>query len=227
MGKAGWFVLVGLIGFLVFCSIVALQGIDAYQYRARIDQVMATSPYPAAFPGHGKISLYDPLSERNQWLSDDNNSKSSCQYVDNAYHIHTTQVSNCKSKRTFSEFAFSANMTIIKGDCGGIFFSLHYGFGVCANGHHSLYEYKYGNGQVYVTNLIGEFYRPDVITSPKQSNELGIVVRGKNIMLFINSQKVGETSLDAVVEGPIGLNAANRSSPLTEVAYKDARVWTF
>jgi hypothetical protein len=228
--EAAWFVRLGLIALLVFGGYVAVLGIDAYQYRAKIDHVMATSPYPSYFPGHGKISLYDPLSDANpnHWKEDDNDKKY-CHYVDSAYHIYTDDFlhlsSQCPSEQIFNDFAFSVSMTIINGDCGGITIAYLYQFDVCTDGYYYLHEYDV-NGWTDATNLIREFYRPEVITSLKQSNELSLVAQGENITLFINSQKVGETSLHWVIKGQIGLDAANKSGTLAEVAYKDAKVWT-
>ncbi len=247
--KAAWFVRLGVIAFLVFCVAVGWYGIDSYRYRTQIDHVMATSPYPTAFPGHGTIKFYDPLSEPNQWDNCFGDAQGdNPQYIDNAVHIRETHADHyveCDSTDSFSEFAFSVNMTIIRGDCGGISLGDGNGLGICADGTY----YDCVNLNCYDHQYTVLSHDKHVIpTGLNKSTILGIVFRGKVPLLFVNGQniririsgpfysfggkKIGLMAVNSTPYsggggGEIGLMAVSFTQAPTEVVYKDAKVWTF
>src|SRR5262249_13643132 len=87
----------------------------------------AQNPYP---PYHGTLELNDPLrdySSGNGWGEASNNSGGACQFTGGAYHVSQSNaqqyVAFCYAAPTgFSNFIFEVQMTIIKGDAGGIIF---------------------------------------------------------------------------------------------------------
>lgn len=219
-GTGGLWIVLGLVAFLLVVD--AVSG----EYNG------VNTAYPAAFPGHGNISLYDPLSEPDQWYQNDTgNRNNSCQYRDNAYHVLETGIDNsflCPGSRSFRAFAFSVNMTIVKGDCGGIFFGnggyFKYQLYICADG-----TYEFYFPRILQQGALNSHKRI-MNTGLNQPNLVGVVFRGNAVSLFINSQQV---HIDLVLppidsaSGTIDFVARSNSHSPTEVAYTDAKVWTF
>jgi hypothetical protein len=127
-----------------------------------------------------------------------------------------------------SDFAYEVRMTILKGDGGGLLFradgtnSHFYYFRICRNGSYALYLYT-DTGGVHGQTLVSGI-TPVLHTGLNIPNVLAVVVRGGNIDLYVNQQRIDSATNSAYSSGQIGLAAAYVTGP-TEVVFSNARVW--
>jgi hypothetical protein len=154
-----------------------------------------------------------------------------CAFNDGALHASVFQAQfyvPCFAQATnFGNFAFQVQMTIIKGDEGGLIFrandatSKFYLFRIGRDGYYSLNVSKDNN-----TNTPIAFDNTQAIkTGLGQPNLLTVVAQGKNIYLYINKQFVGSAMDSSYASGKIGIFAADHTND-TDVAFTNARVWT-
>lgn len=197
---------------------------------------IAANPDP--YPPHGSLALYDPLNGSNDgpgyWNYFANPSIGErCQFTGNAYHVSTTKsnsYSYCYPSATFSNFAFEVKMDIIRGDCGGIVFRFDsnsdrlYFFGVCQNGTYGLYIYYNNTGNNITTLEAGS--TSALTTGYNRTNIIAVVADHSTFTLYINRQNIASAHDSTYTAGLIGIIADDYTAT-TEVAYTDARVWTF
>ncbi len=188
----------------------------------------AKDPYP---PTNGKLAFDDPLSQPYQWDVYANASLGlTCQFSNGAYHVSESKIGyvyTCPDQTQFGNFAFEVQMTILHGDCGGIIFRItvtkYYLFVVCANGY---YELEAGLDNTHFKTLVTKS-SPAITTGYNQLNTIAVVANRSTLDLYVNHTKIDSVS-DSTDSGTgfIGL-AADAASYLTEVAYSNAKVWTF
>ena len=196
-------------------------------------QEIKANPYPSYLTGYGILAVYDPLQNNSagawQEYSPDNFG-GSCVFENRAYHvIQTEEITYCKGIKTdFRNFAFEVQMTIIKGDCGGILFdgdtsnldrpNFFYQLRVCQDGTYQVLE---GYGKTLSDNSSHAIH-----TGLKQINLLAVVVKDNLISVYVNGQQIDAGPGDRnISHGFIGVGAAKEKSS-TEVIYQSARVWT-
>ena len=152
----------------------------------------------------------------------------SCAFAGGAYRIATTQQNSvywCLAQSTnFSNFAFQVQMTIIKGDGGGLIFrnttnNTSYSFRVGIDGTSALIS-NTGTGTI----ILFSGSSVAIHMGANQSNVLTVIANKYNISLYVNGQFLGSASDDTSSSGQIGLVAVDFGNP-TEVAFKDAKVW--
>lgn len=186
------------------------------------------NPYP---PGSGTLALYDRLhndSSSSGWDKGTN----TCAFITGAYHViatNTTHLEHCFAEASnFSNFVYEVQMTIIKGDVGGMIFradsanNTYYSFFVAQNGYYSLYTC----GQP-CKSLVSRF-SPSINQGLNKTNLLAVVAMGTTITLYANHQELARVTDSTYNLGQIGLIASpgpNTSNP-TEVVYSNARVWS-
>jgi hypothetical protein len=154
-----------------------------------------------------------------------------CAFTDGALHSTIMKKSfyvPCFAKATnFSDFAFEAQMTITKGDEGGLIFrandttSKFYDFRVGRDGFYGLNvskDDKNSTPLLYDTSSA-------IKTAAGQTNTLTVIARGKDIYLYINQQFVASTSDGSYSSGEIGVFAGNNGND-TDVAFSNVNVWT-
>jgi hypothetical protein len=154
-----------------------------------------------------------------------------CAFTDGALHSTILKKSfyvPCFAKATsFSDFALEAQMTITKGDEGGLIFrandatSKFYYFRVGRDGYYGLNVSKDDKNSmplIYDTS-------PTIKTAAGQPNLLTVIARGKDIYLYINQQFVASTSDGSYSTGEIGVFAGNNGNN-TDVGFSNMRVWT-
>ena len=188
----------------------------------------ATDPYP---PTNGKLALNDPLSQPYQWDVYANASLGlTCQFSNGAYHVSESKIGyvyTCPDQTQFGNFAFEVQMTILHGDCGGIIFRItvtkYYLFVVCANGY---YELEAGLDNTHFKTLVTKS-SPAITTGYNQLNTIAAVANRSTLDLYVNHTKIDSVSDSTDTDtGFIGL-AADAAGYQTEVAYSNAKVWTF
>ena len=133
---------------------------------------------------------------------------------------------SCVAKTTdLNNFTYQVQMTILKGDCGGIVFRAddgagkYYLFQVCQDGHYELDLYVNNTGKALTSD-----YNSAINKGLNQTNMVAVVARGNSLTLYINN-----TSVDAVTDGTyshgqIGVIAYAINLP-TSVLYNDVEVW--
>jgi hypothetical protein len=155
----------------------------------------------------------------------------SCTFTTQDYHI-AVQKQGFKicfaPDTTLTDFTFQVQMTIIKGERGGIVFRITpsqnsvdaYYFEINSNGRYSLFRV-----QSNTANVLAADTSPLIKTGLDQPNMLTAIVRGSSIIIFINRQYVASVTDPTYKSGLIGL-IAQTDQQATEVAFSDAEVWT-
>ena len=190
------------------------------------DGTMIPNPY---LPHQGTLVLNDPLVNNSHGYNWDD-STSSCQFSNHAYHVATSlQLYTfwCAAYAThFSDFAYEAQMTIIKGDSGGLIFradaakSKVYYFQIDQTGK---YEFRAYTGHksyaVLAEKTVSGFHE-----GVGQSNLVAVVAQGDHLTLYINHRFVKEVTNSTLSQGQIGFGARDYGDPV-EVVFTDAKVW--
>ena len=178
----------------------------------------------------GSPVLDDPLSHNddNNW-DESHTATYSCTFSGGAYHASlnvANRVVICPAyATTFRNVAYQVQMTLIKGDRGGILFRFTgdkfsgYSFTLASDGTYAL-SLLQGTSQRNVRSGSSSFIK----TGLKQSNLLTVVASGSDIYLYVNKQFVTSLSDTTFSSGQIGVQASEDSLP-TEVVFRNAQVW--
>jgi serine/threonine protein kinase len=181
----------------------------------------------------GRPVLNDPLSmnDANNWSVNASNI-GSCAFLQGALHAiasHTYTLQPCIAQSgDFSNFAFQVQMTISKGDAGGLIFRANatnsdtpwrFDFGIDQSGSFGLLVISQGNSNILIQ-------RPSsaIKAGVEQPNLLTVVAQGSNIYLYVNRQYAGSVSDGSIIAGKIGVFARENIDP-TDVAFSNAQVW--
>ncbi len=189
------------------------------------------NPYP---PGGGKLAILDPLSNNSLGYEWDvvNGSGGSCTFTGGVYQVSTpkTQFFHlCASNSTtYNNFAFEAQMKILKGDCGGLVFrgdfntGKLYLFEICQDGSYKLYIYRDFNG---TSTLLANGTSAAIKPGLNQSNTIAVTAQGTTLAAYVNMQKVASVTDGSYSQGSIALVADAYNNP-TQLAFSNARLWT-
>ena len=190
-------------------------------YRAIYTQATSGTPVLDDSLGGNSASNWDEYSDGNG---------GGCQFTGGALHASILQKDyfvTCFAQSTnFSNFAFQAQMTIIRGDEGGLIFRSNnananfYYFRIGHDGYYALFLSK-GNK---LDTTLAENASSAINTTPGQTNVLTVVARGSNLFFFVNKQFVASVSDNTFSGGAIGVVAGDISHP-TDVAFTHAEVW--
>ena len=133
----------------------------------------------------------------------------------------------CFARTTnFSNFAFQVQMTILKGDEGGILFranptSYQYYFLIISrSGAYSLYLSK---DKQHNLSIAGD-NSAAIKTAVGQANLVTAIAKGGTIYLYINKQFVGSVNDSTFGAGQIGVLSSDNTNS-TDVAFNNAQVW--
>ena len=188
------------------------------------------NPYP---PGRGILALDDALSDNSKGNNWDSNSPN-CAFTGGAYHVSAPDIhtsTSCFARSTnFGNFAYEVQMTIIKGDTGGILFRAN----ATNNTSYIFYVSQAGRYELVLCpgttchDIIPTAPSPAIIQGLNKPNLLAVVALGNTLTLYVNHQQVGQVTDSTLSQGQIGLVAsafATAGHP-TEVMYSNVRVWT-
>jgi hypothetical protein len=126
----------------------------------------------------------------------------------------------------FSNFAFEAQVSIVKGDEAGLIFrandasSQFYVFRIGRDGNYALYLSKDAKNSV----PIAEDSSPAIKTGLGQINTLTVIAQNSNIYMYINKQFAGSVNDGSYASGEIGVFAGDKTEA-TEVAFSNVQVW--
>ncbi len=191
-------------------------------------QAKFATPYPLLL---GTLALNDSLGSRspNQLWDISGN----CQFKATAFHVTASiynRFTSCiAEKSNYSNFVYEVQMTIIKGDCGGIILRSNgpmlYLFRICQNGTYVFIRYE-RETQDHTLNPI-LMSGPTLLIHPglNQNNLIAIAAKGSIFDLYINRQYLMSVSDTRYKHGRIGLTAKDEMNP-TEVVFSNAKVWT-
>jgi transcriptional regulator with XRE-family HTH domain len=222
---------------LVLLTIIGATGLFFFHTRNHA----ADQAYPAYLSGKGTFVFHDPLSQESgsEWSSSSlNDSGGACQFIGGVYQVRQQTNTNkpfqvCPTRRTFSDFAFEVQLTIIRGDCGGIIFRMEspwhfYFFKICQNGT------SYIRKNIGISGSDGKalWSSSPAISSvihsdPGRQNKIAVVASGGMMTFYINEQKVCLMQDDSNILGNIALIADlyHKVGHPTDVAYSNARLW--
>ncbi len=202
-------------------------------------KVLAANHYPPYMQGHGNLALYDALdgnNSRDMW-DVSSSSTDSCQFLQTKYHVGALKEGGgplcMNSSSQFGNFVYDVQMTILKGDCGGLVIRANNDlsksdlYEVCQDGSYNFVSFK-NNLAVIDLSLSGNSGEHPTSSAIKkglnQRNQLTIMANGGAITMYVNNQKISSVNADVSLEGRIGLVATDLHMP-TDVAYSNARVW--
>jgi hypothetical protein len=204
----------------------------------------STNPYPT----YPVPKLNDPLTGNGDadWYVGDIGKQNepatgSCNFTADAYHAMEkykrtpdggTYFASCTANATnFSNFVYQVQMTILKGDCGGLLFRNEgsdkidhfYYFTVCQDGSYELSRYREEKQPDYSLSLTAG-NSSAIKQGLKQSNQIAVAVHNDTFDLYVNKQHIGSARNSEFSKGHIGVIAVPQKTD-TEVAYNNAQVW--
>jgi hypothetical protein len=198
--------------------------------QAKATVTALTSIYTQATSG--TPAMNDPLVQQdtNQWELDNKTGGGGCAFSNGSYHASMPQAgffAPCYAQNSsFNNFAFQVQMTILKGDRGGLIFrsdgtSKFYLFRIDQNGAYNLFLYTNSNS---TKNLL-EGTAPAIIhTGLNASNTIAVVAKGSNIYLYVNQKYLASTTNSTYSSGSIAVFAEDHTNA-TEVAFSNVQVW--
>ena len=221
---------------------IALIGFGTYYFtsynylqRTRLLGESMPNPYP---PNTGMLALNDPLTDNNAGYSwgTGSTTNGNCAFTDAALHVKASKQGFyviCSAAPTFRNFVFEVRMTIKNGDFGGIAFRGHpttsqsYAFILRQDGNYIVSNYTDVQG---THHDLGSSLNGSPISNfnkgPGQSNLVAVVANGNQISLFVNNVQVTSVTDSTYSQGQIGVFADDEGNA-TDVAFSDAKVWTF
>ncbi len=153
-----------------------------------------------------------------------------CAFSSGSYHASLYKAGfyfPCIARNTnFGNFAFQVQMTIIKGDNGGLIFrgdgstTKFYAFRVDTNGVYDLFSTQDSNHSTELAYGNSFSFKK----SAGQANLLTIIARNSSIYFYINKQYVGNIADSTYQSGQIGFLAEDRTNP-TDISFNNAQVW--
>ncbi len=179
-------------------------------------------------------TFYDPLNQQDshRWEEDSKAGGGGCTFINGAYDASMPQIgffASCYDlSSNFSNFVFQVQMTILKGDRGGIIFRSNnaktnfYLFRVGQDGSYDLFAYVDINGSN--AKSLAQGSSPAIHRGLNQPNKIAVVARGSSLTLFINQRYVTRVNDWAYQSGAIGVFADDQLNPTT-VAFNNTEVW--
>ncbi len=141
---------------------------------------------------------------------------------------------DCLASPNFSDFAYQVQMTIVKGDGGGIIFrednargnAYYFAIGQQSGvWGYKLWKFSNCNSNNCNVSELRSGSSAAIKTALNQSNLVTVVASGSTIDLYVNNQKIDSYSDSSYSQGQIGVAATDLKSP-TEVVFSSAKVWT-
>ena len=203
------------------------------QANATATAVALQSPYG------GTLALNDPLRDNSQGHDWGQGYAAQCTFSDGVLHVPVMPAvgpdyRSCIAANTnFSNFAYQVQMTITKGDGGGIIFRSN-------SSGSQLYYFRVGQDGSYDLNL-STGQAPDkkvqsgsssaIRTGLNQSNVIAVVAGGSAINLYVNHRLIASVNDGTYSQGAIGVFAFDNGHPQsnivsTEAVFSNAKVWT-
>lgn len=182
----------------------------------------------------GNPGLNDPLQDNTQGNNWDINTivgGGGCAFVQGAYDSNMPQkgyFSPCFAHNTnFTNFSYRVQMTITKGDQGGISFR--------ANADKGTFYYFYINrdgsfgleifNNYVLSGILKQGSSPAIQTGLNQANLIAVVAKVDRLDLYVNMQLVASAIDNTYSQGQIGVVAEDINNP-TDIIFSNAQVYT-
>lgn len=185
--------------------------------------------YNAATSGTPALSSPMTGQDAGNWDIYDTTDGGGCAFTANAFHASVftshTYVPCFAQGTSFSNFAFQVQMTILKGDGGGLIFRANdassklYMLRISHAGVFSIFVYQ---NDTTSTPILED--TSSAIKTGHQSNLVTVIARKNTISVYINKQFAGTVNDATYSSGEVGVFASD-STAGTEVAFSDANVW--
>jgi serine/threonine protein kinase len=165
-----------------------------------------------------------------KWFMDHDNT-GSCSFAGGAYHVAVTVYNtpeDCAPDNniaSFSNLAFQAQITIVRGDSGGLAFRFSskglYYFSIDREGAYGLIV---GPSPIYLMLLRSS---QAIVTGLNRPNLLTVIARGTSVFLYINRHYVGSVADSTSSGGLLSIFAWNLSpqTGTTEVVCSSVQIW--
>ncbi len=201
--------------------------------------LIAANPDP--YGAGGTLALYDPLRDNTmgyRWDEGNMGTGGDCKFTRSGYDVLQSEpnsFNDCFANATnFSNFAYEVQMTIIRGDAGGILFrggsaivGAFYYFTVSLDGYYEVFFCPPNSNSC--NDLVTSTRSPAIKPGLNQVNLLAVVANGSTFTIYVNHHPITSFNDSTFRQGQIGVVA----SPLgtnghpTEVVFSNAKVWTF
>jgi len=228
----------GLFAFLVMRNLAPQLSTEQVHATATAN---AADKYPSYLPGRGNLAMADSLQYADNW---NNTQNGHCIFVNNALHVRTitnnvlyTCLANPENRalKNATDSAFEVQMTITQGDCGGLAvraslsdFPPHdkyYDISICQDGKYAVFKYNTSHQGYDIVK--GYAYSAALNQGINQENTVDVVTMKNSLIIFLNKQQVANVPDTSLTQGNFGLIAAAANNHLTEVVFRQARIWTF
>ena len=182
---------------------------------------------------NGNPTITDALTQNDglHWDQYDTANSGGCVYSGNAYHVKELQsgyFQTCMAQSSnYSNFTLQVQMTILRGDFGGIifrssasspkFYLLQFG----VDGTYNLLGYVSTNGND-ARSLLSSI--TPAMKGLNQPNLITLIARNSQLTVFVNKHYVDTVSDTLYKSGQIGFMAYYKSNQ-TEVAYSNMQLW--
>jgi len=196
-----------------------------------------SSNQPSPFSAYRTLALDDPLSDNSHgyhWDENNTNKWGTCAFAQGAYHVNAIVGGGTKSclasNTTFSDFAYEVQVTIVKGEEGGILFhgdgnGNSYLFSINQKGDYRLWFF-FDCPNICNISGLRSGSSPFINTGLNKSNLVAVVAKGSTIDLYVNNHKIDDVSDSTYGQGQIGVFAFDADVAPSEVVFSDAKVWT-
>lgn len=200
-------------------------------------QVMATPSAQTPQALYAQITqgtpvLDDPLSTNgtNNWTEATSaDGKFSCAFSGGVYHA-SAPFTPCLAQATnFGDLAYQVQMTIVKGEFGGMVFradgsqTKYYSFFIDRYGTYTLITSVDNTGTH--DHMLPKATSAFIRTGLNQANLLTVIARGSNIYLYINRHYITRASDTTYRAGQIGVFGGNYNQTPADVVFSHAQVW--
>ena len=199
-------------------AVTATAASVAANATATASSVAATATAYVGTINSGTLALSDPLqdnSQGNNWDEINLVGGGGCAFVHGAYDSNMPQkgfFSPCFARNTnFINFSYQVQMTIVKGDQGGISFradadkgSFYY-FYININGSFGLEIFN----NYVLSGTLKQGLSPAIKTGLNQTNLIAVVAQANRLNLYVNMQLIASTNDNTYSQGQIGVVAEN------------------
>ena len=213
------------------------QGIQTVQATQSINDATATaqastSQYQEATTSTPSID--DALTDNtraSQWDTG-GDIHTGCAFEDSAYHAREAQktyLQPCIAQATHvTDFAYQANVTILKGDQGqaGLLFRVgtgatnYYFFHIGIDGSYALDLY---NGANQASTLL-QGSNNSINIGVNQMNQLMVMASQTTITILVNNTYLGAVTNSTLTDGQIGVGVIDNNTPI-DATFANAQVW--
>jgi hypothetical protein len=182
----------------------------------------------------GTPALNDPLTSQGSitW-SQMGSSDGTCAFTGGALHATSNKGSAaCVAfGSTHSNFVYQVQVSVIRGDLGGIFFRTDqvnhklYLLAISPNGFYGLFYTGQNASGNTSENILAASISPTINTGLKSTNELSVLARGSEISIFINKQFITKVNDSSSTIGEIGVISGSSKNTPCEAAFNNAQLW--